>query len=484
MRVLREGDTCWRIARADRWAFIVDGNAYFRALAASLDRCAASFRLVAWDFDDRVILRGASGPPRRIGRLLAGLARSGRRVDVLAWSWHPVMGTARRWFPSLRLRWLHHRVRYVQLAHPLRGGSHHQKLALVDEQLAFLGGLDLALERWDTRLHEGRSRRRISELGRSYDPFHDVMVAFDGEAASAVTELVRSRFRMAGASLAPGRAAACPWPAHLVPHLRDVRVGIARTEPRLRAFEIERLYVEAIRSARRRIFIENQYLSSRCIGLELAKRLAEDKGPEVVIVAPAKSPNVIERLSMGVLRDRWAAWLRGTDVHGRLRILTPYAGDRPIFVHSKVMVIDEELAIVGSANLNDRSLRLDTESVAAIEAEGDGKIELAIRGFRDGLVAEHLGTTRERVERALALGTPLVEVIDRLRNGQGRLRPLEPETPVWLAVCMPPERAIDPPGPMFSTCTNLAYIGHSLLRAVWAWLRARRPARWRGGTRR
>ncbi|MCH1922544.1 hypothetical protein L9G15_24345, partial [Shewanella sp. A3A] len=86
-------------------------------------------------------------------------------------------------------------------------------------------------------------------------------------------------------------------------------------------------------------------------------RLAAADGPEAVIVCPAHSPSYFDRLAMDPARAGFVRRLRAADRHGRFRILTPVAAfGTPIVVHSKVMVVDDRLLRVGSANLNNRSL--------------------------------------------------------------------------------------------------------------------------------
>jgi hypothetical protein len=129
---------------------------------------------------------------------------------------------------------------------------------------------------------------------------------------------------------------------------------------------------------------------------------------------------------MDVLRDRFAGLLREADEHGRLRILHPRVpglGDgEQLNVHSKLMVVDDRLVRVGSANLSDRSMGLDTECDLAIEARRPEDAR-AIARSRDDLLAEHLGTDAERVEEALAREGSLVGIVGSLSGGERRLAP-------------------------------------------------------------
>src|SRR3569832_2150888 len=77
------------------------------------------------------------------------------------------------------------------------GGSHHQKVVVIDDQLAFAGGLDLTLGRWDTPDHVPDDPRRIELNPAPARPYHDVQVAVSGAAARALGELARERWRCA-----------------------------------------------------------------------------------------------------------------------------------------------------------------------------------------------------------------------------------------------------------------------------------------------
>src|SRR5690606_13366111 len=236
--------------------------------------------------------------------------------------------------------------------------------------------------------------------------------------------------------------------------LKGVEVGIARTLPATRRApevrEVERLYRAAIRAARRSIYVENQYLTSHAVGEALAARLAEPDGPDVVLVSTGTCEGWLEEHTMGVLRARWLARLRAADRHGRLRALHPVVpGLAPgcYTVHAKVMVVDDRLLRVGSANLSNRSMGLDSECDLAIEAR-DAEQARAIAGVRDDLLAEHLGVSAEAVaERVRALGS-LAAAVDALRGGPRTLVPIESEVDPELDALVPEAAVLDPERPV------------------------------------
>jgi phospholipase D1/2 len=451
-RLLEAGRNCWRIEPADRVAFLVDGERYFGAVADALERARENVFLIGWDFHTGMRLRRGSHAPDLV-TFLDGLVRRRRdlRIHVLEWDFAMLFALERQILPRLRFgRRTHPRIRFALDGNHPSGACHHQKLVVVDDAVAFTGGFDLAPCRWDTREHRPGDDRRCDPGFKAYAPFHDVGIAVDGAAARALAELARERWRVAtGEAVRPARPGADPWPESAPPDLRDVAVGLARTVPAVgdapACREVAVLYEDAIRSARRSIYVENQYLTSPAMGDALAERLREPHGPEIVLVVPKTASGWLEEKTMGVLRTRLVCRLREADRHGRLAVVYPSLPDGGyVNVHSKVLIVDDELVRIGSANLANRSMSLDTELDVAIEAGGDARIAAAIAAFRDDLMAEHLGVAKERVRDAHRKGSSLVAAIDTLAAGERTLRPLECEAPEWADDWLPDAGVLDP----------------------------------------
>jgi phosphatidylserine/phosphatidylglycerophosphate/cardiolipin synthase-like enzyme len=458
--ILREGRNCWKMARADRLTFLVDAAAFYSAVAAALQRAQRSVMILGWDFDPRVRLERGDGDSRDLAELLEAAVRRRRqlRVYILEWDFtllYTFGGESRPLFSRSRIR--HRRIqRRVDANHPT-GGSHHQKIVVVDDRLAFVGGLDFRTGRWDTPRHRPHDPRRKEPGGEPYPPFHDVQVAVSGPVAAALGELTRERWRRAtGRRLQPPRTAGDPWPPHLRADVEAVMVAVARTEPAL-AFapeirEVERLYLDSISAARRWIYLESQYLTSDVIADAIARRLEESNGPEVVVVLPRDSSGWLEQGTMDVLRARVLRRLRRGSGSHRLRVYHPVSTDRgetvPIYVHSKVMVVDDSLARVGSSNISNRSMGLDTECDLALEAGGDPRLERAIAGLRERLLAEHLGTSAESLRQSLEATGSLIETVERYRDAGRTLQVLEHEPPEWLMHALPDRDVIDPERPI------------------------------------
>jgi phosphatidylserine/phosphatidylglycerophosphate/cardiolipin synthase-like enzyme len=172
---------------------------------------------------------------------------------------------------------------------------------------------------------------------------------------------------------------------------------------------------------------------------------------------------------MDSARARLVGALQEQDPHRRLRLYHAFtAGGQPIYVHAKVMVIDDDVIRVGSSNFNNRSLRLDTECDIVIDAgeSANQKDKGIIAGIRNSLLAEHLDTNCEGIERTLAETGSIIATIERFA-GEGRtLRPYEvpdlSEVRTWLA----DNKILDPEGPgeMFESIFERKDLLHRLGR--------------------
>jgi phosphatidylserine/phosphatidylglycerophosphate/cardiolipin synthase-like enzyme/uncharacterized membrane protein YdjX (TVP38/TMEM64 family) len=442
--IFQIGRNCHEIARATRVAFLVDADAYFRAFREAAERAHESIIILGWDFSAEMRIDYDADAKREncsLGAFLNRLVKRRRtlHVHVLEWDYPMVFGTDREIPRRWGLGWRrHHRVhvRYDN-THPA-GASHHQKIVVVDDAVAFCGGLDLTTRRWDTPEHRASEPRRVC-ADAPYAPFHDVMMAVEGPAARALGRVARQRWHAAvERNLPPVVAPHDPWPAALRADLTDLPIAIALTVPKglllAESRQIEQLYVDMIAAARRTIFIENQYFTARCVGEALKARLQERGGPEIVVVLRLMSHGWLEEHTMHVLRTTLIQTLRRADLEGRFHVYYAHVEGLPdgqcLDIHSKVMVVDDDWLRIGSSNLSNRSMGLDTECDLALEANGDADRRAAIRAFRDGLLAEHLGVERESVRAACDQSSSLSAAIARLAGGRRTLRPLD-DLPVW-----------------------------------------------------
>ncbi len=424
----------WREGRADRVALLVDIQAYFAAAEAAMLKAERSILLIGWHFDSRTRLRPFEPDPSPIGRFLVRLAREKPRlqVRVLVWNMAALMSAGFEFYPRRARSAFHDTpVRFELDPTAPFGASHHQKLLVVDERVAFIGGADFSVDRWDTARHLDNDPRRLDPDGDLHPPRHEVMALVDGDAARRVGEIACERWsRATGEIIAPCEPTSVdPWPEALPPALEDVPAIVALTEAgvggRAQVIQSEIAHLAAIRTAERTIYLENQYFTSRVIGEALAARLAEPDGPEVCVISTLQSPSWFDRGTMDRARDDLIRRLRQADVHGRFSAWCPLTpGGDGIIVHSKVTIVDDRVLRVGSTNLNNRSLGFDTEADLIVQAETDEHRD-AIRVSRDRLIGHFVGCTGATFSEAVNRHGTLRDAIAET-NTRGRLTPLAP----------------------------------------------------------
>jgi phosphatidylserine/phosphatidylglycerophosphate/cardiolipin synthase-like enzyme len=401
---------------------LIDGEQAFGEIASALESARSHVHIAGWHVEPDIGLR-RDEHAIRLRDLLAELAE---RVDVrvLLWAGAPlhvftpdrsevrearrrlVEGTAIRCALDSRERPMH---------------CHHEKLVIVDGEVAFVGGIDLTTlggDRFDTSAHPMRSR-----LG-----WHDACARLRGPVVADVAAHFAERWREATGDGAPGAAAAVPDngspTGQTVQVVRTVPERIYDFAPR-GDFRILEAYRRAFRSARRLIYIENQFLWSPHIVEILAAKLRDppDDRFRLVVLLPAKPNNGADstRGQLGVLAEADADAHRflAATVSARTGALT-----WPLYVHAKVAIVDDGWLTVGSANLNDHSLFNDTE-MNVICCEG-----ALARDTRLRLWSEHLELPREDVSGDPAdvvdhLWRPLArEELERRRSGEPARRRL------------------------------------------------------------
>jgi phosphatidylserine/phosphatidylglycerophosphate/cardiolipin synthase-like enzyme len=328
----------------------------------------------------------------------------------------------------------------------------------VDDRLAAVGGIDLTVERWDTSEHRPDAPLRVTSDGKRYEPIHDIQMLVDGEAAEAVASVMHERWRQAtGEDIPLCNDASDPWPAELEPGFVDAPVAVSRTipasghDPAVR--EVRALTEDALQAARQSIYIEAQYLADGWVGDILERSLCQERGPEIVVVTPHTSKGFLEKWTMGNNRDRMIRRLRHADRFGRFRALHPVIaapnGDCEIFIHSKLMIVDDRLLRIGSANLNRRSTGLDTECDVSIEAtDEDTRLAKGIARIRETLLAEHLGVARAAFADAAERDGSLIRAIERLNTNVRCLRPFDHISEKGPMRLMPGTRLLDPRKPL------------------------------------
>jgi phosphatidylserine/phosphatidylglycerophosphate/cardiolipin synthase-like enzyme/uncharacterized membrane protein YdjX (TVP38/TMEM64 family) len=441
--MFKPGRNCWKVFDSSAGTFLVDGENYFRDLYESLPLARNLIFIAGWDMDSRIrlVCKRKGQYPIRLAEFLDQLTRDRPDLNVylLDWDFSTVFSAQREILPSLKFGWkTGERVRFkLDGTHPV-GATHHQKLVIMDDRVAWCGGIDITGYRWDTREHRKGDRRRKTPSGVHYGPYHDVMVRVEGQVVTSLGELFRSRWRNATGEEIPDMPAGggLEPDQKLTWDFTRARTAIARTIPaykgRQEIREVEQMYVDLIDAARTSIYIENQYFTSAKIGERILDSLRSPEGPEIVIVQGREYSGWLGERVMGILRSDLAGKMEAADLNSRLRICypeTPITEKEVFTLHSKCMIVDDRYVRIGSSNLNNRSMGLDTECDLVFDAGDDTELRSRFRRFRADLLSEHLGLKPEDVLTRFEGGERMLEIIDERRGARKNLARLESEDP-------------------------------------------------------
>jgi len=375
---------------------LVDGERACGAIAKALAGAHSQVHIAGWHLTPGFELT-RDGDTSTLRDILARLAE---RVDVrvLLWAGPPVPAfqPTRKMVRAVREQLTAGtRIECVLDSRERTMHCHHEKLVIVDDTVAFVGGIDLTSlsgDRWDSTEHHPRG-----SLG-----WHDVATKLRGPIVADVANHFRQRWQ---------EAAGQPLPVPVVPApAGDVTAQLLRTVPERTydfsargEFGILEAYQRALRSAQHLIYLENQFLWSAEIAQILVHKLRNPPTEEfrILLLLPAKPNNGAD-----TTRGQLGCLVEGDHGAGRLLAVTIHSHNpgstEALYVHAKVAIVDDRWLTIGSANLNEHSLFNDTEiNIAACDP-------MLARHTRLALWAEHLHRTVEEIDH------DPTTVIDRL----------------------------------------------------------------------
>jgi phosphatidylserine/phosphatidylglycerophosphate/cardiolipin synthase-like enzyme len=428
----------------DRADWLIDNAETYGRLLESLRGARRSVHIAQLAFDaDCAAYSGGSlatsaSDDAVIAEILIGLAKDeGREIRILLnASW--ILNTARPLRKFFAKRGVSPRRIEVR---GLNRFPHfmHAKLVLIDSREAFLLGSPFVNSYWDDGAHlPFDARRPLRELGGR--PLHDVSVHLRGPAVAELEALFAAVWRSSEATAhgTPTVAAPCAAPRVTAPSagmrvVCDAPDGILAGAPNGGKQMLGEL-LAGIARARRFIYVEHQYLTSRPIVAALVGALRREPGLEIIIVLN-QNPDLTAYRCWQNERLEEHALLR----HPRVGVFTLWSTDEDperegvtrinqLFIHSKVIVIDDEWAAVGTSNLDGVSMGdfgddfagplgrrvfrgvRNVEVNVVIEAGSHEGLNLeddsceshaeSIVGLRERLWREHLGADKELSERA------------------------------------------------------------------------------------
>jgi phosphatidylserine/phosphatidylglycerophosphate/cardiolipin synthase-like enzyme len=465
--LLVPGETCATLVETRTSGLLVDGQDFYRAVYTACCKAERSIFMAGWQFaSDVELLRGDDakncGHPTKFLPFLHSLCEAKPELEIylLPWDSSPVFTFEREPWQRLKFRLKGHRRIHWRMdnRHP-PGASHHQKLITVDRAVAFVGGMDVCASRWDDRQHRAHTTERCTK-GRPDGPYHDVQAYLTGDGVDILRGWFAQRWQRAtGKELEVPDAPNASLPITPTFAVSAPHVGLVRTLPPLEdppcepVTEILQLHLRAIGQAKRLIYIENQYLSSDELCRAIEARLAGE-GPrlQIVMVLPEKSAGKKERLSIGVYQQAIlerigaAAAQYGHALGVYYQAACGKNGDVPVFIHAKVLAVDDRFLLVSSANTTNRSMSFDSELGVAWESREPTP---SLRAARIDLLGEHCGLAGDDAEALVGSIDGLVARLDafaRDRRGALRIhRRNADEKPGWLmSRLLPPETPFDP----------------------------------------
>ena len=276
-------------------------------------------------------------------------------------------------------------------------GCHHQKIFIVDDKTAFVGGVNMSETYIDSSAHDRKHPH----------PTHDLFCEVRGPVVTDVVHNFVQRWNGAteknkerGSFPQDNRPDDLPDPPRQPPQEKegDIKIQVTRTIPdgvykddkiEKGEFSIRESYLNAIKGAKKYIYLENQYFFDIDSHYSVIRELiyAAYRGVRIFIVLPGE-PDFTRLFSKEFLREvkhhpNIYVYTLATSCQINREGMDIYSYN-DIYVHAKMFIVDDEWYSIGSANISYQSLRTDSEiNVAVWDRNGAKKL-------RQDLWKEHL----------------------------------------------------------------------------------------------
>lgn len=404
---------------------LIDGDDVWRQVAYDLSNAKKNIHICMWVFNintelirktDKTFKEPSARVQDTILRILTSKAASGVTVRLLLWN-IPVLSQ------HIILRALaslpKDNFEILEESHPSIIGSYHQKTISIDGQIAYVGGMNLKENDWDTSSHNvydyrrtphnTSAKKRISMRDNkelpNFPPRHDFFARMEGPLVSDTENNFVQRWNAAiNSGVVWSKNATVVSNITPPSKVGDQKGQIVRTMPNCKAAPtgevgILESYRRAIRNAKSYIYIENQYFRSQIIAKELA--LACKKNPKLILIVVTK-PDFLTEIEAD---DWWKVASPSTHWSSKafniikkvrsefclfyLQVFDRDSKSKPLFVpidnHAKIMIVDDIWWTIGSCNINDRGFLYEGEINVSVLHKYSAK------DLRRRLWTEHLG---------------------------------------------------------------------------------------------
>lgn len=368
---------------ATKWEVIWEASSYYEHIANQLEASRNYAVFVGWQVDSR--LRFQNPKPETLREKILRICREKPEFQFyfLIWDHAFFYCSERELLQGLRWLKLHPRVHFVlDNRHPY-GSSHHEKIVILDGKISFCGGIDFCDARWDTPQHYYfDSRRSLNGKKERHGPYHDLAVKVQGSICGEIQNHVRRRWEA---------LSAIPFPPNSHQPQLGHSVYLSRTLANIDALpgkpliirEIEHLFRSLLWKAQNRILIEEQYYWSQRLNELLISKMKLMTGKKfsirLILCDLAKIKSLTRVMSGHQLKLLTQLKSVADQTKTNLVISTPTVlthsiphqklKPKSVYIHSKLLIIDDRFISIGSANFANRALRLDSELQLTLEAK-------------------------------------------------------------------------------------------------------------------